>query len=106
MKHLLAIASACACLGACATPPAPPGTQANAARIGSAVIVGTSTRESVRAALGPTRSIAFDSGVEVWLYQIPRGRGLFSEYVILFGPDGVVRKTRERPPSAPDPQLK
>ncbi len=86
-------------LAACATPPAPPGTQADAARLAQSVVPGQATRASVLAALGPTRSIAFDSGYEVWLYQIPLGPGSFAEYAVLFDPSGTVRKARRRDPS-------
>lgn len=99
MKRLASAALTAALLAACAAPPLPPGTQADEARIARAVVPGQSTRESVRAALGATRSIAFDSGFEVWLYQIPKGGGLFSEYVILFDRNGVVSKTRQRAPA-------
>lgn len=100
MMRLPAFALAAALLGACASPPPPPGTQVDAARIAQAVVPGQSTRASVRAALGPTRSIAFDSGYEVWLYQVPAGAGQFAEYVILFDRNGVVSKTRQRAPGA------
>lgn len=86
-------------LGACAGTPPPPGTQADAARLAAATVPGQATRASVLAALGPTRSISFDSGYQVWLYQAPAGGGLFSEYVLLFDPAGVVRKTRQRAPA-------
>jgi hypothetical protein len=86
-------------LGACAGTPPPPGTQADEARLAGATVPGQATRASVLAALGPTRSIAFDSGYEVWLYQVPKGGGLFSEYVVLFDPKRVVHKTRQRAPA-------
>ena len=55
---------------------------------------GSSTREQVRAALGDSTSIRFDSGNEVWMYSYPAATGTQGEYVILFGGDGVVRKVR------------
>ncbi|NBV19278.1 outer membrane protein assembly factor BamE [Janthinobacterium sp.] len=58
------------------------------------VQVGSSTREQVRAALGESTSIRFDSGTEVWMYTYPAASGAQGEYVILFGGDGVVRKVR------------
>lgn len=58
------------------------------------VQVGSSTREQVRAALGESTSIRFDSGNEVWLYTYPDGSQAGGEYVILFGADGVVKKVR------------
>jgi hypothetical protein len=97
MRRVAALACALL-LGACASAPPPPGTQADAARLASAAVPGVATRASVQAALGATRKVAFDSGAEVWLYQVPRGGGRFAEFVILFGPDGVVSKTRQREP--------
>lgn len=99
MRRLPALVLVSSLLAACATGPLPPGTQADETRLAGAVVPGLSTRDSVRAALGPTRSVAFDSGVEVWLYQVPKGGGLFSEYVILFDRNGVVSKTRQRAPA-------
>lgn len=55
---------------------------------------GSSTREQVRAALGESTSIRFDSGNEVWMYTYPAASGAQGEYVILFGGDGVVRQVR------------
>ena len=55
---------------------------------------GSSTREQVRAALGESTSIRFDSGNEVWMDTYPAASGAQGEYVILFGGDGVVRKVR------------
>lgn len=89
-------------LSACASAPPPPGTQADEQRIAAAAIAGQSTRASVLAALGKTHRVAFDSGYETWLYQVPRGAGRFAEYVILFDPRGVVSKTRLREPIPSD----
>ena len=86
-------------LTACAGAPAPPGAQADEARLAAATVPGQATKASVLAALGATRSIAFDSGYEVWLYQAPKGGTLFSEYVVLFDPKGVVSKVRQRAPA-------
>ncbi len=58
------------------------------------VQVGTSTRDQVRAALGDSTAIRFDSGKEVWMYTYPAASGAQGEYVILFGADGVVKKVR------------
>ncbi len=62
------------------------------------VVPGQSTRGDVAAALGPATVITFDSGFEVWAYRTqPAGAASAStELVILFGPSGVVRKTRLR----------
>ena len=39
------------------------------------VQMGSSTREQVRAALGESTSIRFDSGNEVWMYTYPAASG-------------------------------
>ncbi len=101
MKSLSALACALACillLGACATSAPPPGTQVDQQRLVAGTAPGA-TRASVLAALGPTRHIAFDSGHEVWLYQVARPGGQFAEYVVLFDRAGVVSKTRLREPT-------
>ena len=92
-----------AALAGCASAPPPPGTQVDAARLQALAQPGTATRASVAAAFGHTRSIAFDSGKEVWLYLIPLGAGptpaaRFTEAVLLFDREGVLRKVRQRPP--------
>lgn len=97
MKRALAIA-AVLLLGACATSAPPPGTLADPGKLAGATVPGAS-RASVLAALGPTRNIGFDSGYEVWLYQIARPGGQFAEYVVLFDSAGLVSKTRLREPS-------
>ncbi len=83
------------CLAACS------GTRALQARknvpyatLEQTVQAGSSTREQVRAALGESTSIRFDSGNEVWMYTYPAASGAPGEYVILFGADGVVKKVR------------
>ena len=50
------------------------------------------------ATLGPTKAVVFDSGYEAWLYMAPAGADRYTEFVVLLGPDGVVRKTRRRDP--------
>lgn len=94
----LAALAAALLLGACAGTPAPPGVQADQARLVAATVPGVATRASVKAALGATHGVAFDSGAEVWLYQVPRGAGRSAEFVILFDRSGVVSKTRQREP--------
>jgi hypothetical protein len=71
----------------------------------SLVAAGKSTKPEVEAALGKAATVQFDSGWDVWVYRwrgnqrTTRGD---TELVILFGPDGVVRKTRIRPPYPPN----
>ena len=51
------------------------------------------------AALGAATVINFDSGYEVWVYRA-KSRGAAentAEFVVLFTPDGVVKKSRLRP---------
>jgi hypothetical protein len=58
------------------------------------------TKSEVVAALGPGNGVAFESGWEVWVYRwlgADRSARTATEFVILFGPDGTVRKTRLRP---------
>jgi hypothetical protein len=87
--------------------------------------IGKSTRAEVIAAFGKTTIVGFDSGFEVWVYQIlgeritgersaksswlervlyagpKKGTRGNTEFVVLFSPSGVVAKTRIRP--APPP---
>jgi len=99
-------AAACALLLAgCAAAPPPAATLANEARLAASTVPGQATRDSVKAALGATRVQSFDSGYQVWMYQIPRAGGRYAEFVILFAPDGVVRKVRQREPGTLDPTV-
>ncbi|HMA07931.1 MAG TPA: hypothetical protein VKP68_08715 [Ramlibacter sp.] len=77
----------------------PEGLAAQAA--GDAVVVGKSSKADVAAALGKATQIKFDSGYEVWVYrgrEAARGSGARTEFVVLFAPSGIVKKTRIRPP--------
>lgn len=88
-------------LAGCATGSAPPGTQVAAERLATTVVPGRTTKAELLAAFGNTKSVVFDSGFEVWVYQSPAGGGRFAEHVILIDPKGVVARTRQRPPAAP-----
>lgn len=88
-------------LGGCASTPAPPGAQVAPERLQQTVVPGSTTRDQLLAAFGPTKSVVFDSGYEAWVYQSPAGGGQFSEFVVLINPAGVVTKTRTRPPALP-----
>ena len=64
-----------------------------------------STKADVFAALGKGNGVAFESGYEVWVYRWlgpEKTARSATEFVILFGPDGKVRKTRIRPGVAGD----
>ena len=68
-----------------------------------AVVIGQSTQADVLAALGTATEIPFDSGYEVWVYRSNRlqSEAAQPEFVILFAPSGVVKKTRIRPAGNP-----
>ena len=57
------------------------------------------SKEDVMAALGPGTVVRFDSGFEVWVYRSTPSGGMAAkaEFVILFDPSGIVKKTRIRP---------
>jgi hypothetical protein len=67
-------------------------------RAGELIVAGQSTRADVMAALGPATVVHFDSGFEVWVYRT-KASGASEEkdeFVILFTPAGLVKKTRIR----------
>jgi hypothetical protein len=108
----LLCASFIAAAGGCTGPSGPPtgAAPAKAAAISpqaaqALLVAGKSTKADVEAALGRADAVRFDSGWDVWAFRW-RGKQRTTrgdtELVILFGPDGVVRKTRIRPPYAPD----
>jgi hypothetical protein len=57
-----------------------------------AVAIGKSTKADVRAALGETLVISFETGYEIWVYRLANAPT--AEFVILFAPSGIVAKTR------------
>ena len=63
------------------------------------VAAGKASKADVIAALGPGVVVKFDSGFEVWVYRSKPARATASsaEFVVLFGPSGIVQKTRIRP---------
>jgi hypothetical protein len=65
-----------------------------------AVVVGKSSKSEVEASLGKATEIKFDSGYEVWVYRqkAPGRAATPTEFVVLFAPSGLVKKTRIRPP--------
>ena len=64
-----------------------------------AILAGVSTQSDVIAALGPATVIRFDSAYEVWAYRGKTSKAAApgAEFVILFAPSGIVKKTRIRP---------
>ena len=97
MKRLAALMCALAVAGCATTPAAPPGTVLPDAKIAQAVQPGVTTRAQLLAQFGPTTSIRFDSGVEVWRYLTPGVAGAYGEYVIVLDPRGVVARARHAP---------
>jgi hypothetical protein len=91
-----------ALLAGCASEPPLPGTQVEQDKL-DAVVPGRTTKAGLLSMLGQTRTVAFDSGYEAWLYEIPAGGGLYAEFVVLVDPRGVVAKTRRRAPAPPAP---
>lgn len=67
-----------------------------------AIAAGRSEKQDVLAALGPATVVRFDSGHEVWVYRKNprRSEAANAEFVILFSPSGIVKKTRIRPGSS------
>lgn len=63
-----------------------------------AVAIGQSSKEDVMAALGPGTVVRFDSAYEVWVYRKNplRSEAANAEFVVLFTPSGIVKKTRIR----------
>lgn len=63
------------------------------------IVVGKTTQAETLAALGPATEIQFDSGYAVWVYRarVVESDADRAEFVILFAPSGVVKKTRLRP---------
>ena len=66
-----------------------------------AVVIGRSTKAEVAARLGDADRLAFDNGYEVWVYRERPLRAGQPELVMLFAPDGVVKKVRVRQGDAP-----
>jgi hypothetical protein len=67
-----------------------------------AVAAGKATKADVIAALGDATVIRFDSGFEIWVYRAMSAGAKSAapgaaEFVILFAPSGIVKKTRIRP---------
>ena len=111
LLRLTLIASALT-LAACATTPAgPPGAMAPDAKTAQ-VQDGVTTKAELLAQLGPTTSIRFDNGVEVWRYLLPDPTGQtgtaasYGEYVVVLDARGIVARTRRSPVVYQIPQQK
>ena len=63
------------------------------------ITIGKTSKADVLAALGAATVINFDSGYEVWVYRVKSREPAEAkaEFVILFGTDEIVKKTRLRP---------
>lgn len=103
MAGLVILAAALA--GCATTAPAPPGTVVPEAKA-ALVQPGVTTKAQLLAQLGPTGSIRFNNGVEVWRYMLPAEAGQVApsgaaaplgEYVVVIGADGIVAKVRRSP---------
>jgi hypothetical protein len=104
----LALLGACVALGGCMglAAPQPDRPMFRDARMapqaaGDALEIGRSTKADVAARLGEADRLAFDSGYEIWVYRDRPVRAGQPELVVLFAPDGLVKKVRVRPSGLP-----
>ena len=65
----------------------------------NAIVLGKTTKAEVMAALGVAKVVNFDSGYAMWVYRAGSRAPAETqaEFVVLFSPDGIVKKTRVRP---------
>ena len=85
-------------LAGCGTPPPPKSPAPPLSESVKKISIGN-TKAEVRAALGKTNEVAFDSGYEVWVYRQPlkeKEKPPPRELVLLFNPSGILAKTRLR----------
>jgi hypothetical protein len=104
MKRFLLIIGSVLALNGCATGPDGAGKTVAEDRFAQLVVPGRTTRADLLAAFGPTKTVAFDSGYETWLYESDAGAGRRTELVLLLDRAGVVQKMRRRPPYPTDKQ--
>ena len=100
MTRAFALACTLALAGCATAPAAPPGAVVLEATIAQVVQPGVTTKAMLLARLGPSTSIRFDNGVEVWRYLTPGPGGKHSrygEYVIVLDARGVVARARFGP---------
>jgi outer membrane protein assembly factor BamE (lipoprotein component of BamABCDE complex) len=105
MKRLIATLLTTMLLTGCATQAPKPGAVISQDRFAQLVIPGQTTRAELLAAFGPTETVRFDSGFETWLYETGPRNTPHTELVLLLDKDGIVRKTRMRPPLPTDVTL-
>ena len=108
LTHISIASACCLWLAACVGPglfstgnDAPPFSNPSMSMqsASDSITIGKSSKADVVAALGAATVVNFDSGYEVWVYRA-KSRGpaeTKAEFVILFAPDGIVKKTRLRP---------
>lgn len=95
MRRAIALA-AVAALAGCATGGAD-GPALPLARLEQAAVPGAG-KTQVQATLGAATRVAFKDGREVWMYRYAGEDGAGDgEYVLLFGADGALLKTRRGP---------
>lgn len=94
MMRRAAMLAMLAMAGCATTPQSPPGTVVPQARLEQTIQPGVTTKAALLAQLGPTTSIRFDSGYEVWRYLTPGPAGNYGEFVLVIDPRGVVARTR------------
>jgi len=100
-----ACAAGCSGLGGLTGPDNPAQLRAGAQQVEKArdaIAIGKSTKADVQAALGKAIAVPFDSGYEVWVYRwggSERNTRAATELVVLFAPNGMVKKVRVRPTS-------
>lgn len=111
-KSLLQISLVLACchwLAGCAAPesslsenaaPSFRDQRMSAQAASDSIVIGKSTKAEVQAVLGPANVVKFDSGFELWIYGAKEAKvsSARAEFVILFTPSGIVKKTRIKPP--------
>jgi hypothetical protein len=109
LLHVWIAIAFCVCVGGCAAPLSTGGGLASVRDAQNAVVIGKSTRADVEAAFGKAVVVSFDSGYEVWVYREKDAAARYAflnspapkekaEFVLLFDPAGVVKKTRVRMP--------
>lgn len=104
---MLAALAALAALAGCATG-GNDGPLLPLSRLEQAAVPGQAGKAQVQAALGEPARVVFEDGKEVWTYRYAEAGGGTAggagEYVLLFGADGALLKTRHGPVWTPQKQ--